>query len=95
MRFGLGAQRHERAGGKREFGRHVGYRTELAHHPVDEAARGAPGHQVGERRAIITRGLERSPVRAQEAAEAFAGAPASPDVEWLRRCVDDLVRLDA
>jgi hypothetical protein len=32
---------------------------------------------------------------AQQAAEAFAGAPASPDVEWLRRCVDDLVRRDA
>jgi hypothetical protein len=47
-------------------------------------------------------------VRAQQAAEAFAeaaarefdsspfaGAPASPDLEWLRRCVDDLVRRDA
>jgi hypothetical protein len=34
-------------------------------------------------------------VRAQQAVEAFAGAPASPDVEWLRRCVDDLVRRDA
>jgi hypothetical protein len=34
-------------------------------------------------------------VRAQQAAEAFAGAPASPDVERLRRCVDDLVRRDA
>jgi hypothetical protein len=46
--------------------------------------------------------------RAQQAAEAFAeaaarefdssafaGAPASPDLEWLRRCVDDLVRRDA
>jgi hypothetical protein len=46
--------------------------------------------------------------QAQQAAEAFAeaaarefdsspfaGAPASPDLEWLRRCVDDLVRRDA
>jgi hypothetical protein len=46
--------------------------------------------------------------RAQQAAEAFAeaaarefdssafaGAPASPDLEWLRPCVDYLVRRDA
>ena len=46
--------------------------------------------------------------RAQQAAEAFAeaaarefdssafvGVPASPDLEWLRGCVDYLVRRDA
>jgi len=26
---------------------------------------------------------------------AFAGVPASPDLEWLRGCVDYLVRRDA
>jgi hypothetical protein len=26
---------------------------------------------------------------------AFAGVPASPDLEWLRACVDYLVRRDA
>jgi hypothetical protein len=34
-------------------------------------------------------------VRAQQAAEAFAGVPASLDLEWLRGCVGYLARRDA
>jgi hypothetical protein len=63
LRLGLGAQRRERASGERKFGRHVGHRSDLAHHPVDDAARGAAGHEIGQRGAVVARRVERGAMR--------------------------------
>jgi hypothetical protein len=59
LRLGLGAQRRERIRSERKFGRHVGHRSDLAHHSVDDAARGASGHEIGQRGAVVARRVER------------------------------------
>lgn len=56
-------QRCERAGGKGKRWRHVRHRTDLSHHPVDDPARRAAGHQIGQSGTLFARGFERGAMR--------------------------------
>ena len=60
------ARSGERAGGQWKFGRHLGYRADLAHQAIDEAARRTAGHEIGQRRAVIARGFERGAMRRRD-----------------------------
>src|SRR5205814_8090205 len=58
----LVAKRRKRGAREGELGRRGIHRTELAHAPVHDAARGAPGEEVRERRVARFGRLQRGPI---------------------------------
>ena len=57
------AQRRQRRGGQRKGGQRVAHRAQLAHQPVDDAARRPAGEQVGQRGVARALALQRGAVQ--------------------------------